>query len=165
MTDYRKALDTLRSTNVRFIVIGGVAGVAHGSTQLTNDLDIVYARNADDIGRLASALAPHNPYLRGVPAGLPFKFDAGTIKHGLNFTLDTDFGPLDLLGEVTGGGGFDALLPHTVSLELFGGPCLCVDLPTLIRLKRAAGRPKDILALAELEALLAASGNSRKGDS
>jgi len=157
MTDYRKALDTLRSGNVRFIVIGGVAGVAHGSTQLTNDLDVVYARTEDDIARLASALAPHNPYLRGVPPGLPFKFDAATIKHGLNFTLDTGFGPLDLLGEVTGGGSFEALLPHAVTLELFSGPCLCVDLPTLIRLKRAAGRPKDILALAELEALLAAT--------
>jgi hypothetical protein len=124
---------------------------------LTNDLDVVYARGAEDIARLANALAQHSPYLRGVPPGLPFKFDAATIKRGLNFTLDTDFGPLDLLGEATGGGTFEALLPHTITLDLFGGPCLCVDLPTLIRLKRAAGRPKDILALAELEALLAAS--------
>ena len=54
---------------------------------------------------------------RGVPAGLPFKFDAATIKRGLNFTLDTDFGPLDLLGEATGGGTFDALLPHTIALD------------------------------------------------
>jgi hypothetical protein len=103
------------------------------------------------------AAAAHHPYLRGVPAGLPFRFDAATIKRGLNLTLDTDFGPLDLLGEATGGGTFDSLLPHTVTLDLYGGPCLCVDLPTLIRLKRATGRPKDILALAELEALLAAS--------
>jgi hypothetical protein len=154
MTDYRKALDTLRGGGVRFIVIGGVAATAHGSTQLTNDLDVVYARGAEDISRLATALAPHNPYLRGVPQGLPFKFDAATIKRGLNFTLDTDFGPLDLLGEATGEGNYDALLPHTVTLDLFGGPCLCVDLPTLIKLKRAAGRPKDILALGELEAIL-----------
>ena len=156
MTDYHKALDTLRGGGVRFIVIGGVAATAHGSTQLTNDLDVVYARDADDIARLAVALAPHNPYLRGVPPGLPFRFDAATIKRGLNFTLDTDFGPLDLLGDATGGGTYDALLPHTLSLDLFGAPCLCVDLPTLIRLKRAAGRPKDILALAELEAILRA---------
>jgi hypothetical protein len=154
MTDYRKAVETLLGGGVRFIVIGGVAATAHGSTQLTNDLDVVYARSADDIQRLATALAAHNPYLRGVPPGLPFKFDAATIKRGLNFTLDTDFGPLDLLGEATGGGTYDALLPHTVTLDLFGGSCLCVDLPTLIRLKRAAGRPKDILALGELEAIL-----------
>ena len=157
MTDYRKAFETLRGSQVRFIVIGGVAATAHGSAQLTNDLDVVYARASDDIERLAAALAAHNPYLRGVPPGLPFKFDPPTIKRGLNFTLDTDFGPLDLLGEATGGGTYEALVGHTVTLDLFGGPCLCVDLPTLIRLKRAAGRPKDILALAELEALLAES--------
>ena len=157
MTDYQKALEVLRGGGVRFIVIGGVAATAHGSTQLTNDLDVVYARGNDDIARLAAALAPHAPYLRGVPPGLPFRFDAATIKMGLNFTLDTDFGPLDLLGEATGGGNYGALQGHTVTLELYGGPCLCVDLPTLIQLKRAAGRPKDILALAELEALLRVS--------
>jgi hypothetical protein len=156
MTDYRKALDTLRGGGVDFIVIGGVAATAHGSTQLTNDLDVVYARGADNIQRLAAALAAHAPYLRGAPAGLPFTFSAATIKLGLNFTLDTDFGPLDLLGEATGGGTYEALLPHTVTLDLFGGPCFCVDLPALIRLKRAAGRPKDILALGELEAILRA---------
>jgi hypothetical protein len=157
MTDYRKAFETLRGGGVRFIVIGGVAATAHGSTQLTNDLDVVYARGPDDIGRLAGALSSHHPYLRGIPPGLPFRFDAATIRLGLNFTLDTDFGPLDLLGEATGGGTYQALLAHTVTLDLFGGPCLCVDLPTLIRLKRAAGRPKDILALGELEAILRAS--------
>jgi hypothetical protein len=91
---------------------------------------------------------------------LPFKLDAMTIKNGLNFTLDIDFGPLDLLGGATGGGTYSALLPATVTLDLFGGPCLCVDLATLIRLKRAAGRPKDILALGELEAILRASADS-----
>jgi hypothetical protein len=120
----------------------------------------VYGRDTDNIGRLASALSSHQPYLRGVPPGLPFKFDAPTIKRGLNFTLDTDFGPLDLLGEATGGGTYEALLPHTITLDLYGGHCLCVDLPTLIRLKRAAGRPKDILALAELEAISRASSGS-----
>jgi hypothetical protein len=157
MTDYRRAIDVLRGGGVRFIVIGGVAATAHGSTQLTNDLDVVYARGAADIERLAATLAAHHPYLRGVPPGLPFRFDAATIKMGLNFTLDTDFGPLDLLGEATGGGTYEALQGHTVTLDLYGGPCLCVDLPTLIRLKRAAGRPKDILALAELEAILRAT--------
>lgn len=154
MTDYQKALHVLRGEGVRFIVIGGVAATAHGSTQLTNDLDIVYARGPEDIERLARALLPHHPYLRGVPQGLPFKLDAATIKRGLNFTLDTDFGPLDLLGEATGNGTYETLSPHTITLDLFGGPCLCVDLPTLIALKRAAGRPKDILALGELEAIL-----------
>jgi hypothetical protein len=101
-----------------------------------------------------SALAPHGPYLRGAPPGLPFQWDEATIRRGLNFTLTTDLGDLDLFGELTGGGSYDALAPHTVTLELFGMQCRCLDLEWLIRVKRAAGRPKDLEALAELEALL-----------
>lgn len=71
MTDYRTGFDVLRNGKIRFIVIGGVAATAHGSSQLTNDLDVVYARGAEDIANLASALAPHHPYLRGVPPGRP----------------------------------------------------------------------------------------------
>jgi hypothetical protein len=153
MTDYRKALDTLRGGGVRFIVIGGVAATAHGSTLLTNDLDAVYDRSGDNIERLAVALAPHHPYPRDVPAGLPFRFDATTIQRGLNFTLDTDFGPLDLVGEAIGSGTYAALAAYTITLDLYGGPCLCVDLPTLMRMKRASGRANDILALGELEAI------------
>ena len=72
----------------------------------------------------------------------------------MNFTLTTTVGDIDLLREVTGGGGYDDLIEHTVPLELFGHRCACLDLPWLIRVKRAAGRPKDLEALAELEALL-----------
>ncbi len=104
--------------------------------------------------RLASALAPHAPYLRGAPAGLPFQWTADTIRRGLNFTLTTALGDIDLLGEIVGGGGYTELLPHTIRLELFGHETLCLDLPTLVRVKRAAGRPKDLEAIAELEALL-----------
>lgn len=72
---------------------------------------------------------------------------------GLNFTLTTSIGDVDLLGEIAGGGGYDALLPHTVELSAFGHACRCIDLEMLIRVKRAAGRPKDLEAIAELESL------------
>ena len=74
--------------------------------------------------------------------------------NGLNFTLTTSLGDLDLLGEVVGGGGYRDLLRHTFDVEGFGVTFKCVDLSTLIKLKRAAGRPKDLEALAELQALL-----------
>ena len=61
---------------------------------------------------------------------------------------------LDLLGEITGGGGYDELLPYTIQLRLFGRTCLCLDLERLIFVKRAAGRPKDFEAISELQALL-----------
>ena len=63
-----------------------------------------YARNRENIRRLVAALAPLEPYMRGVPEGLPFKFDEATVRAGLNYTLQTTLGDLDLLGEVAGGG-------------------------------------------------------------
>ena len=82
-----------------------------------------------------------------------FDWSPATLKRGLNFTLTTVAGDIDLLGEIVGGGGFDALAPHSMPVELFGYQCRCLDLPTLIKVKRAAGRPKDLEAVAELEAL------------
>ena len=77
-----------------------------------------------------------------------------TILSGLNFTLTTGLGDLDLFGEVIGGGSYDDLLPHSVEIEAFGERFRCVDLPTLIHIKAAAGRAKDREALAELRVLL-----------
>ena len=72
---------------------------------------------------------------------------------GLNFTLRTTLGYVDLLGEITGGGNYERLLPHTFVAKAYGFECRSLDLDTLIRVKRAAGRPKDLEAIAELEAL------------
>jgi predicted nucleotidyltransferase len=154
MTDFQALLTLLASAQVEFIIVGGAAATAHGSARLTQDLDIVYRRTHDNISRLADALAPHKPYLRGAPAGLPFSFDERTIRNGLNFTLTTDIGALDLLAEITGGGGYDDLLPHSTRLRLYGVECLCLGLERLIYVKRAAGRVKDLEAVAELEAIL-----------
>lgn len=144
----------LSGAGVRYIIVGGVAAGVHGALRTTLDLDVVYARDTDNIARLVAALAPYEPYLRGAPGGLPFVFDAPTVARGLNFTLDTSLGALDLLGEVSGGGAYPDLDPLAEDVELEGFTCRVVSLPTLIRLKRAAGRPKDFEALAELEALL-----------
>lgn len=153
MTDLPGLLGSLADTGVRFIIVGGMAGVAHGSARVTFDIDCVYARDTDNIARLARALLPFQPTLRGAPAGLPFRFDEPTIHAGLNFTLDTTAGPIDFLGEVAGGGRYEALLPETIELQVFGICCRVVTLPRLIALKRAAGRPRDLDAIAELEAL------------
>ncbi len=102
---------------------------------------------------MAVALGPLNAYLRGAPPGLPFHWDAQTIAHDLNFTLDTALGEIDVLGEIVGGGSYDQLESHCVNVSVFGTECLCLNLDTLIWVKRAAGRPKDFEAIAELEAL------------
>jgi hypothetical protein len=160
MIQLGEALSQLSRARVEFIVVGGVAAIAHGSARLTFDLDVVYARDEANIERLAAALAPLQPYLRGAPPGLPFHWEPATIRRGLNFTLTTTLGDIDIIGEATGGGTYAALLPHSRPLEAFGVRFQCVNLDRLIQLKRAAGRPKDLEAVAELEALLE---ESRKG--
>lgn len=152
-TDFEGILRTLSEARVEFIIIGGMAATLHGSARFTSDLDLVYSRTTDNIAALTAALRPYRPYLRGAPPGLPFTFDPHTISRGLNFTLTTDLGDLDLLGEVTGGGGYDALLPHSEVISIAGIECRCLGLSRLIDVKRAAGRPKDLEAIAELEAL------------
>jgi predicted nucleotidyltransferase len=144
----------LQAHGVRFIVIGGWAAIIHGAARSTNDVDVVYARDAENVGRLVEALQPWQPYLRGAPPGLPFRWDAATIRAGLNFTLITQYGDLDLLGEVAGGGTYEQLLPYSQEITAQGVTCQVVTLERLIQLKRAAGRPKDLEAIAELQALL-----------
>lgn len=156
MIDYQKLLYALANEGVEYIIVGGAAATAHGSSRLTDDLDVVYRRSAENITRLSKSLNPFSPYLRGAPPGLPFKFDVETIKRGLNFTLATTVGNIDTLGEIPGGGTYEDLLNHTIKLELFGVSVLCIDLEHLIHVKRAAGRPKDLEAISELEAILEA---------
>lgn len=152
--NFSELLPLLQRHNVLFIVVGGGAAIAHGSARLTSDVDVVYARDPENIHNLSVALQGHQPYLRGAPLGLPFHWDEETIKAGLNFTLTTLAGDLDLLGEITGAGSYEALLPFSEELEVFGVRCRFVTLERLIQLKRAAGRPKDLEIIAELQALL-----------
>jgi len=152
----------MQAHSVRFIVIGGWAAIIHGAARSTNDVDLVYARDAENLQHLADGLQPWNPYPRGAPPGLPFRWDAATLKAGLNFTLTTAHGDLDLLGEVPGGGTYDALLPYTQEVAALGVTCRVVTLERLIQLKRAAGRAKDLETVAELQALLEERGKSKE---
>lgn len=153
MIDLEKLIPRLAQSKVEFVIVGGVAGSIHGSAQVTVDLDICYARDQENLKRLAEALAPLHPRLRGAPPDLPFLWDAATLRGGLNFTLTTDWGDIDLLGEVAGVGAFDRVRAASLQVPLFGVACAVLSLPALIASKRAAGRPRDLQALPELEAL------------
>lgn len=163
MNDFGRSLHVLREAGVNFVVVGGVAASAHGSAYLTQDLDICYERSPTNIERLAEALRPLHPRLRGAPAGIPFSLDPPTISRGMNFTLTTDLGELDLWGEVLGIGQYAEVKALSVSLELFGRACHVLSLQGLIRSKRAVGRTKDLLVLPELEALQEIENEGEKG--
>ena len=153
MTQLERLLTALTDAGVEFIIVGGVAARAHGSSRLTDDVDISYACSPANLARVVNALAPFTPYLRGAPSGLPFEWSAATLRAGLNFPLTTSAGAIDLLGEITGGGHYDDLLPHALTITIFEREVQLLDLPWLIRVKRAAGRPTDLEVIAELEAL------------
>lgn len=153
MMQFSQMLATLIRHGVEFVIIGGVAATAHGSSIGTFDLDVCYRRDPENHERLVSALAPLNPRLRGAPENLPFRWDHETLRHGLNFTLMTDLGEIDLLGEVAGVGTYEQARSGARVETVFGVPCTVLSLPALIASKRAAGRAKDLQAVLELEAL------------
>ena len=153
MTEFRELIRALSDARVEFIIVGGVAGFAHGASRVTQDVDVVYRRTPENLSRLVRALQPYDPYPRGAPEGLPFKWDDRTVSLGINFTLRTRIGFIDLLGEITAGGAYDDLARHSHPVEVYGTSCLCIGLDELIRVKKAVGRPKDFEAVAELEAI------------
>jgi hypothetical protein len=120
MTDFPGLIHCLVDQNVEFIIVGGAVATLHGASRLTEDLDIVYDRDPANLASLVEALQPLHPYPRGAPPGLPFRFDFRTLQNGLNFTLITDAGSLDLLGEITGGGGYRDLLPFSREVRIYG---------------------------------------------
>ena len=151
VTDFQRLVEALSGGRVDYIVIGGVAMVLHGSARTTRDLDICYERIPANLQALAAALAPFQPRLRGAPADLPFRLDARTLRSGLNFTLSTDLGDIDLLGEVTGVGAYRELIHEAVWMDLYGQRVAVMGLGSLERAKRSAGRLKDLADLAEIE--------------
>ena len=150
MTDASAFLKLLVANNVQFILIGGQALVAHGSAHVTFDTDICYQRTPANLAALVAALSPIHPYLRGVPPGLPFRFDVPTLAAGLNFTFDTDYGEIDILGEVSGIGSYEQVLAQSVEKTVYGLPIRILSVDGLIAAKKAAGRVKDQLHLLEL---------------
>jgi hypothetical protein len=157
--EFETAIQALCDAGVDFIVIGGLSATLHGSAATTYDLDIFfYARTSDNFRRIAEALAPHHPRPRDFPPGLPFVWDEAAIRSGSLFTQTTDAGDIDLRAEVSGLEAFDEVKANAILVEAFGRRIAILDLPSLIRAKRAAGRPKDLLVIPELESLLEADG-------
>lgn len=146
-------LRLLGEYKVNCVIVGGVAAAIHGSSILTNDLDVCYARDPANLGRLAEALESVHARLRNAPECLPFILDAETLKRGLNFTFTTDIGNVDLLGEVRGIGHYEDVVADSITVDLFGYRFAVIDIGKLIIAKRAAGRPKDLIALPELETI------------
>jgi hypothetical protein len=148
--DYASILSALDDQKVDFVIVGAVALVLHGSSRVTRDLDVCYARERANLERIVRALKPFAPTLRGAPTDLPFALDLPTLQAGLNFTLASSAGDIDLLGEITGLGGFPAVKRLSIPMSVYGREVPVLGLDGLERAKRATGRLKDLADLAEI---------------
>lgn len=150
----RELLRVLVEHGVDFVVVGGIAGVARGSAYMTQDLDIAYARDGDNLERLAAALRQLGAGLRGAPADVPFVLDAKSLEAGAHFTFETDHGPLDVLDRPDGSPRYEELRRRAgAPLIVDGLPVPVASLDDLIAMKEATGRPRDAVVASELRML------------
>lgn len=151
--DPLRLLKTLNRHDVRFVIIGGIAGRLWGSTTVTNDLDICYSRDGANLTHLANALRDLKVKLRGVDEDLRFIADARTLENGDHFTFTTLAGNLDCHGNPKGSGGYETLMRNAEPMDVGGTIVSVAALPDLIAMKRAAGRPKDLIEVEILSAV------------
>ena len=151
--DPERLLGALVDGGVNFVIVGGIGARLLGSPSITFDLDICHARDQTNLEALAVVLRDLRARLRGVDRDVPFRLDARTLAAGDSFTFLTDAGPLDILGTPAGTDGYDDLVRTAVRQDLELGRVLVADIDALIRMKRAAGRPKDRVEVEILGAL------------
>jgi hypothetical protein len=146
-------LRALVEHGVRFVLVGGYAAALRGSPMMTGDVDICPARDRDNLDRLAEGLQSLHARLRGVPADVSFLLDSRTLEAGDHFTFATDAGPMDCLGTPAGTDGFADLDAAATDEDLDGLVVRVASVDDLIRMKRAADRPQDRIAVEWLSAL------------
>jgi hypothetical protein len=153
-----RLLTPLVAGGVDFVVIGGLAVIAHGYVRTTKDIDIVYDSAYDNLDRLGEVLVALKARLRGVDEDLPFVPDGRTLRRTGILTLTTSAGWIDLLVDPPGAPPYRELRASALRFDLFGTPIAVASLRHLKAMKRAAGRPADdadLDALAAIERLAA----------
>jgi predicted nucleotidyltransferase len=163
-SDLEKIAAVLLRHHVEFLVVGGQAEVLMGSPRVTYDTDLCYRRTAENLDRLAAAIKEVNPSLRDAPLDLPFILDAQSLAFGNNYTLNTDVGPLDLLGWVEPLGNYESLLPAAETYSLGNVAVRTIGLNDLIHVKQHIGRAKDRESLLQLLAIRSLRDETPKGE-
>ena len=153
-SDPRRIFEVLARHHVDYVVIGGLAVVAHGHTRNTRDVDLMAAADHANLEHLAAAFRELAARLSGVDAHLLDidVYDPATLASGANFTLETAAGGLDYFNDVPGAAVFDELRERALVVDLDGLRIPVVGLDDLIRMKHASGRPQDLNDIAALTA-------------
>ncbi len=153
MKNLTDILTLLAKHDVDFVVVGGYAVAAHGSSFVTQDVDICCDFSPDNLLRLQKALGKTHPVHRMTPKRLPLVLTPESCEGINNLYLDTDIGQVDCLGSVLGVGGFEEVKQRSVPVIIDGFTCRLIELGALIEAKKAMGRPRDLAAVQELEAI------------
>ena len=146
-------LVALAEAGVDFVVIGGIAVVAHGHIRTTRDLDITYATTPPNLRALGDFLVAADARLRGVAELVPFVPDARTLDRVEMLTLETRLGSLDLLAAPPGAPPWEKLRRRAEQIELDGRTVRVASIADLVAMKQAAGRPRDLEDIEALEAI------------
>lgn len=162
MSEFESLIQRLTDAGVEFVVVGGVAAVAHGATRLTVDIDVCAPFTDANLARLLNALRDLHARIRSHPPK-PLPARAEDLAGFKNLYLETDYGELDVLGEIAGIGAYESVRPRSVELPFLGRTVRVLSLDALIEGKRALGREKDRHVLRELE-LIRLKLAKREGD-
>jgi predicted nucleotidyltransferase len=148
-------LQRLADAGLEFVIVGGFAGVLHGSAYVTDDLDICAILTPENVDKLRGAMADLHPVHRMTHRKLSFLEHPSAGQTVANLYLETDAGVLDVLSSILGPGDFHALKKNAVEISLFGRKCRVISLEDLIAAKEAVGREKDLLVAKELRVIAA----------
>lgn len=153
MDPFLHLIKRLTDHGVRFVLIGGYAAALHGSDLMTQDLDVCASMDEENLARIIAALRGLNPTFRFHVKTIPLHDDPKSLFGVKNLYLRTDLALLDILGEVSGLGGYAELEARSNVHQIHEVSFRLIDLDALITAKKAAGRPKDQLAVMHLEAI------------
>ncbi len=153
MASTLEILKRLTAHKVEFVVVGGMAGVAHGSSYVTEDVDVCAPFSPENLARIVEALRGLNPCWRMQPRRPPLQDDPAALSSFHNLYLVTELGQVDFLDEIMGVGSYEEVRKQSIEMQLGGAICRVIDLDSLIRAKRALGRAKDVPVAVELEAI------------
>ena len=159
MPDFVGILRHLTDAGVEYVLVGGLAAAAHGSSLVTQDVDVCIKLGAENLGRLQDALRDLAPEHRMSDPPVPFRHDARTLESFRNVYLRTRLGQLDCLGEILGVGDFAVVAAQSVAIDLDGAVCRVISLDALITAKTAMKRDRDRLAVDQLRAIKSLRGH------
>ena len=152
MQDLTKLLKILLENDIDFVLIGGFAAVVHGSTLVTQDLDICTTVSEKNIQKLRTVLKDLHPWHRMNPKiKLSFLDYPESTDRLNNIYLQTDLGILDILSETQPAGDFQTIKKNSIEIPLYGHKCNVISIDDLIKVKEAMKRPKDLQAVIELK--------------